>query len=104
MTNDGHLNLAKNLGQSLLLVWLSACSSATGLKPDGGAAPLVAPPHGLAYDPQTNAWSPLPQAPLQGRLNPAAAWTGHALIVWGGSRFGAGKPFADGAAFTPATP
>ena len=70
----------------------------------GRAGSLVAPPHGLAYDPQTNAWSPLPQAPLQGRLNPAAAWTGHALIVWGGSRFGAGKPFADGAAFTPATP
>jgi hypothetical protein len=54
------------------------------------------PPHGLAYDPRADRWSPLPQAPLQGRLDPVAAWTGRSLIVWGGE-----SGFADGAAFTP---
>ncbi len=55
------------------------------------------PPHGLAYDPAADDWSPLPQAPLPGRPDPAGAWTGHSFIVWGGS-----PGFTDGAAFTPA--
>ena len=58
---------------------------------------LAIPPHGLAYDPTADAWSPLPQAPLAGRPDPAGAWTGHSFIVWGGS-----PGFTDGAAFTPA--
>ena len=58
---------------------------------------LAIPHNGLAYDPQADTWSPLPQAPLQGRSDPAGAWTGHSLIVWGG-----GPGFGDGAAFTPA--
>jgi Sporulation and spore germination len=61
----------------------------------GSPGNFVTPPHGLAYDPRGDRWSPLPQAPLQGRLDPAAAWTGRSLIVWGGAGF------ADGAAFTP---
>ncbi len=88
---SGRVGAAAVWTGKLLLLW----GGGTG-KPGS----LVAPPHGLAYDPQTNAWAPLPQAPLQGRLDPAAAWTGHSLIVWGGSPFA----FADGAAFTPATP
>ena len=56
---------------------------------------FVTPPHGLAYDPRADRWSPLPQAPLRGRLDPLGVWTGHAMIVWGGSGF------ADGAVFTP---
>lgn len=54
------------------------------------------PHNGLAYDPQADIWSPLPQAPLAGRADPAGAWTGHSLIVWGG-----GLGLGDGAAFTP---
>jgi hypothetical protein len=61
----------------------------------GSPGAFATPPHGLAYDPRADRWSPLPQAPLRGRLEPAAAWTGRALIVWGG------EGFADGAAFTP---
>lgn len=61
----------------------------------GRPGAFVTPPHGLAYDPQTDRWSPLPQAPLRGRLEPTAAWTGRSLIVWGG------EGFADGAIFTP---
>jgi len=57
---------------------------------------FVIPPHGLAYDPLADRWSPLPQAPLRGRLEPVGAWTGRSLLVWGGD-----PGFADGAAFTP---
>jgi hypothetical protein len=61
----------------------------------GRPGAFVTPPHGLAYDPKADRWSPLPQAPLRGRVDPLAVWTGHAMIVWGGAGF------ADGAAFTP---
>jgi hypothetical protein len=61
----------------------------------GRPGAFVTPPHGLAYDPRADRWSPLPQAPLRGRVDPLAVWTGHAMIVWGG----AGS--SDGAAFTP---
>jgi hypothetical protein len=62
----------------------------------GHPGAFVTPPHGLAYDPRADRWLPLPQAPLQGRLNPIAAWTGHSFIVWGGD-----PGFTDGAVFTP---
>jgi N-acetylneuraminic acid mutarotase len=65
------------------------------------AGSLVVPRHGLAYDPRTNRWSPLPQAPLRGRLDPTAAWTGRAFVVWGGSGRSGHRGYADGAAFTP---
>ncbi len=58
---------------------------------------FVTPPHGLAYDPSADRWSPLPQAPLQGRIHPLAAWTGRAMVVWGGD-----PGFTDGALFLPA--
>ena len=61
----------------------------------GRPGAFVIPPHGLAYDPRADRWQPLPQAPLRGRLDPTAAWTGRSLLVWGGAGF------ADGAAFTP---
>jgi Sporulation and spore germination len=64
----------------------------------GSAGRLLIPPHGLAYDPKTNSWSPLPQAPLRGRLSPVGAWTGRSLLVWGGD-----PGFTDGAAFTPSS-
>jgi Sporulation and spore germination len=60
-----------------------------------GRSGAFIPPHGLAYDPRADRWSPLPQAPLRGRADPLAVWTGRALIVWGGAGF------ADGAVFTP---
>jgi N-acetylneuraminic acid mutarotase len=60
---------------------------------------LVPPRNALAYDPATNRWSSLPRAPLGGRLEPTAVWTGSSLIVWGGAT-PAGT--SDGAAFTPA--
>jgi hypothetical protein len=69
----------------------------------------VTPSRGLAYDPQADRWSQLPGAPLLGRLDPVAVWTGRSLIVWGGER--QNRPvdtgtrlFTDGAIFTPAAP
>jgi hypothetical protein len=87
-----------------LLVWGGRAN------PLGDAKPLI-PPHGLAYDPRSNSWSPLPQAPLLGRIDPTAVWTRQALIVWGGEtsvcRSGARqcttKLFRNGASFTPST-
>jgi N-acetylneuraminic acid mutarotase len=38
----------------------------------------------LAYNPTRNRWTTLPNAPLRGRVGPAAVRTGHDLIVWGG--------------------
>ena len=61
----------------------------------GRPGAFVIPPHGLAYDPRADRWSPLPQAPLRGRLDPTAAWTGRSFVVWGGAGF------VDGASFTP---
>ncbi len=82
-----------------LLIWGGTTGAPSSVK-------LVTPNQGLAYDPKANRWSPLPRAPLKGRLDPTAAWTGHAMIVWGGHRpaIPQGRVFADGARFTPATP
>jgi N-acetylneuraminic acid mutarotase len=73
--------------------------------PGGGVRVVVPqrPPRGFAYNPATNRWSALPQAPLRGRLDPTAVWTGHAMIVWGGGGLPNYRGFADGAALTPAT-
>ena len=84
-----------------LLIW-------GGSETAGSGQPVI-PPHGLAYDPKANRWSTLPQAPLLGRLDPTAVWTGRALIVWGGQKpatpAGSGTTyFTDGAAFTPTRP
>jgi spore germination protein GerM len=84
-----------------LLVW------GGGAKVAGADSPVI-PPHGLAYGARSNRWSPLPQAPLLGRIDPAGVWTGREMIVWGGEAT-ACRPdgpchtrrFADGAAFTP---
>jgi hypothetical protein len=71
---------------SRLLLWGGETSS---------AGHFVVPPHGLAYDPKADRWSPLPQAPLRGRLHPVGVWTGRSLLVWGGD-----PGLADGAVFT----
>jgi len=59
------------------------------------AGELVPAPHGDAYSPATNTWTALPMSPLRGRGSPVVAWTGHALLVWGGD----GR--TDGAVYAP---
>jgi hypothetical protein len=61
-------------------------------------------PGGIAYDPAANRSAPLPRSPLAARQDAVSAWTGRALLVWGGRAPANGKPLADGAAFTPASP
>jgi len=49
-------------------------------------------------------WTPLPRAPIRGRLSAGAVWTGTRMIVWGGvARSGAVEAMGDGAAYDPAT-
>src|SRR5436190_1008455 len=59
---------------------------------------------GVALDPGTGRTMPLPRSPLAAREDPVSAWTGRALVVWGGRAPIGGRPFADGATFTPSTP
>jgi hypothetical protein len=50
-------------------------------------------------------WSPLPPAPISGRIAAGTVWTGTEMIVWGGvsDRDGARTAVADGAAYNPTT-
>ena len=70
--------------------------------PYGGQA---IPPHGEFYRPSADHWNALPMAPLHGRSDPVAVWTGTAMIVWGGWYYDAAARqtthYTDGAIFTP---
>ena len=64
----------------------------------------TAAPHGMAYDPATDEWLAVPISPLRGRTGHLAVWTGSQMLIWGGTPArwtDPGKPFADGAAYTP---
>src|SRR5262249_21072185 len=75
----------------------------------GGTSPYnrdkgtyAVPRNGVAYDPVRNTWSAMPASPLRGRIGADAAWTGTAVLIWGG--FDARSPNAvltDGATYTP---
>jgi hypothetical protein len=83
-----------------VLVWGGTTNS-------GGGPPTKpeSPPRGYAYSPTTGRWSTLPQAPLRGRMDPTAVWTGRSLLVWGGgTQLPPYRSFTDGARFTPAAP
>jgi len=54
---------------------------------------------GGIYDPTTDRWRPLPSAPVAGRFDHVAAWTGTEMLVFGGRD--AKRAFSDGAAFDP---
>ena len=59
---------------------------------------------GAAYNPASNTWRLLPPAPVLGRQQFSSVWTGHAMFVWGGIDFRAGRAtVADGALYDPAT-
>ncbi|HEV7207597.1 MAG TPA: hypothetical protein VGN54_02530, partial [Mycobacteriales bacterium] len=48
-------------------------------------------------------WSRLPAAPIPGRSNPAAVWTGREMLVWGGAAGAKEQDLrGDGAAYDPA--
>jgi hypothetical protein len=76
-----------------LVVWGGAESS-------GGGRVFA---DGAAYDPGTQMWRAIPDAPIGGRERSGAVWTGREVIVWGGDLgVGVSAP-ATGAAWDPAT-
>lgn len=46
-------------------------------------------------------WEQLPAAPIAGRVDPVAVWTGAWLLVWGGTDPRTGAGYGDGAAYDP---
>ena len=79
-----------------------------------GDQSIKVPANGAMYDPSTNTWSPIPDAPIGGKADAAGVWTGTELIVAGGQggcvpgspACGLGEtldPSTQGAAFDPAT-
>ena len=54
---------------------------------------------GAAYDPETDSWRVLPEAPIRARA-PLSVWTGRELIVWGTAVRIRDRP-RDGAAYDP---
>ena len=54
---------------------------------------------GAAYDPESDTWRALPQAPISART-PMFVWTGRELVVWG-TAVRMDEPFRDGAAYDP---
>jgi len=72
------------------IIWGGVCCSGVS---NGGAA----------YDPGTNTWRQLPNAPLQPRRSAAGTWTGRELIVAGGFTFDHNRLFRNAAAYNPAT-
>jgi Kelch motif len=57
---------------------------------------------GLAFDARSREWEPMSPSPLMRRLDPASAWTGEELLVWGGWD-GRNQFYDDGAVYDPAT-
>jgi N-acetylneuraminic acid mutarotase len=59
---------------------------------------------GAAYDPATDEWRPMADAPLTPRVGHVAVWTGQEMLVWGGATPKESTvAFGDGAAYDPAT-
>jgi len=82
---------------------VSAPASSSFAAPSSSAPildPMAGTPAALAKD----HWSTLPPAPITARADPASAWTGRQLLIWGGNFGPQGDQLAgDGAAYDPTT-
>lgn len=61
---------------------------------------------GAIYDPTTDTWTPLPDAPLDARYEHNAVWSGQQMLVWGGHvglSSSTWREFLDGATYNPST-
>jgi N-acetylneuraminic acid mutarotase len=56
---------------------------------------------GAAYDPEQKRWTQLPEAPVSGREQHAAIWTGQGMLIWGGCCHRGANINADGAIYLP---
>jgi hypothetical protein len=59
-------------------------------------------PSGAAYQPDTDDWRVLPEAPMPRRSQHVATFTGREMLIWGGLNV-RGEPVGDGAAYDPAS-
>lgn len=83
----------------------SAVWTGTEMMVWGGSGELPRQPSfadGAAYDPLSDRWRPLPQAPLVRRAGHTAVWTGKEMVLWGGRETTSHVGYlADGAAYEP---
>lgn len=88
---------------ALVVVAASAALSGTPKTPLVGGHPTPPSQTGPnAAEIANGHWSFLPPAPIAGRQDPATAWTGTQMLVWGGSAQGSDHLYSDGASFDPA--
>jgi hypothetical protein len=91
------------LGDNASVVWTGKELIVWGGETDAHYGTLIGA--GAAYDPKTNRWTVLRQAPITARTGQASVWTGTEMIVWGG--YDGTGPSAvavgDGAAYNPST-
>jgi hypothetical protein len=71
-----------------------------GLEPAAGDEAPGYPVGGAAFDPRTDTWRTVSEAPILGRVGHSAVWTGTEMIVFGGRR-GDRVGLSDGAAYAP---
>jgi hypothetical protein len=57
---------------------------------------------GAAYDPTTDTWTPIAQAPIGARSDHSAVYTGSQMLIWGGTK-GTDAELNDGAIYSPAS-
>jgi hypothetical protein len=85
-----------------VIVWGGRSDSAGNVAPAiGPNSPRYTLADGAAYDVPADRWRVLPPAPIAGRYDAVAGWTGTEMLVVGGQREG-GLP-RDGAAYNPST-
>jgi hypothetical protein len=78
------------------VIWGGVSSS-----PDKTVFDGTLPRDGAAYDPATDRWRTVPNAPITGRASPVMVWTGREVVVFGG--LVGETSLLDGAAWNPAT-
>jgi hypothetical protein len=84
--------------------WHSAVWTGEEMIVWGGDALLDAgdyPTDGAAYNPASDAWRPISQGPLSGRVEHSGVWTGREMVLWGGSVMGRSVTRDDGATYDP---
>lgn len=91
---DGRSEHAMVWTGSEAVIWGGVSSS-----PDTTVFDGALPRDGAAYDPATDDWRTIPNAPIPGRSLPIMAWTGREVIVFGGMIGDRGR--LDGAALNP---
>jgi hypothetical protein len=95
---DGRSNHAMAWTGTEAVIWGGISSSSD---PKHSVFDGVMPRNGAAYDPATDRWRTIPNAPIPGRITPLVVWTGHEVVVFGGQIGEQSR--LDGAAWNPAT-